>query len=77
MTGKPVDIERGVPIPITRHHKYPWESMEVGDSFFVSAEDDLHPSAVYQSALRACKRYAPRKYKSRTVDGGWRVWRTE
>jgi len=65
-------VEKGIPVPPVKN-KYPWLQMEVGDSFFVPGvtckEFRTQPSS-------AGRRYG-RKYASRSVDGGVRVWRVE
>lgn len=80
------NIEKNVPIPFARpfgrrESRYPYESMEVGDSFLVPTQEDT-PAAVLlrrmrQSALWASKRYNA-KFQVRSVpEGGVRVWRVE
>ena len=73
-------IDQCVPIPRKSGGsgappKYPFGSMEVGESFFMeaSSEEDIKP------VRSAASRYAKRnglEFASRTVDGGVRVWRT-
>lgn len=70
-------IEKGIPVPklvgTGRRNKYPFESMEVGDSFFVK-------DGKVKTLSRSCGTYGKRlerKFTSRTVEGGARVWRTE
>jgi len=68
-----IEIEKGIAIPERnlssgRACKYPWKTMEIGDSFFVS---DTKPNSGMASKIYG------RKFVSRTVDGGIRVWRTE
>lgn len=71
-----IKIEKNVPIPKPngsgRPAKYPWKSMEVGDSFFVNGgtkTTTLSNSAAYQRALTG------RKFAVRTEGEGVRVWR--
>lgn len=70
-------IEKGIPVPkmtgAGRKTKYPFESMQVGDSFFVK-------DGTVKTLSRSCGTYGKRlerKFASRTVDGGARVWRVE
>ena len=70
-------IEKSIPVPkltgAGRKTKYPFESMQVGDSFFVK-------DGTVKTLSRSCCTYGKRlerKFTSRTVDGGARVWRTE
>lgn len=70
-----IKIEKGIPIPEGdgrrgRAPKYPWRNMEVGDSFFVREK----PSAVARGACEAGKRCG-RKFISRRIDDGVRIWR--
>ena len=67
-----IKIEKGVPIPPRdrghRSSKYPWATMEIGDSFFV-------PKAkMGSSASIAGKRYQ-RKFTTRPEGDGTRIWR--
>lgn len=81
-----VEIEKNVPIPesvgvgagVGRGPKYPWEDMEVGDSFVTTTKN----SPGTPKELRD----EGRRFKAARieVDGeddekipGWRVWRTE
>ena len=70
-------IEKGIPVPkmtgAGRKTKYPFESMQVGDSFFVK-------DGTVKTLSRSCGTYGKRlerKFTSRTVNGGARVWRVE
>ena len=68
-----MQIEKNIPLPGDKlpHAKYPWDEMEVGDSFFANAEP---------SSLRSCARYQAGKkghrYTIRKEGEGTRVWRT-
>jgi hypothetical protein len=67
-------IEKGVPLPGRgRSPIYPFEQMEVGDSFAVP-EDKRH--VVGPAAAWFGKRHG-RKYSVRKTTGGFRVWRVE
>lgn len=85
-------IEKGVPLAKKTVQprgfapgKYPFEDMEVGDSFFYPATDgDSARKRMAASTLNYGKRRAkwfpgeaPRKYSIRSVEGGLRVWRVE
>ena len=70
-------IEKGIPVPkmtgAGRKNKYPFDAMEVGDSFFIK-------DGKVKTLSRSCGTYGKRlerKFTSRTVDGGARVWRVE
>lgn len=79
----PIVVEKGVPIPHSSNSsimsKYPFETMEVGDSFF-------RPTAQKQmvrAQAAVYKRYTPGwDYKTKTVPAtkdnppGVRLWRT-
>lgn len=71
-----IEIEKHVPIPRIKGHRYPWKELEVDDSFFVSSGDlkrtmDSLSSCRNQAQIRYGRRYTLRK-----EDGGVRVWRT-
>ncbi len=66
-------IEKGVPIPPRNPSrkgatKYPFEKMEVGDSFFVPLMRE------FSAASRWCKDHPDWKLLVRKVEGGYRVW---
>jgi len=71
-------IEHNIPIPVSRS-KYPFDEMEVGDSFFVKCEKK--DKAKKQGILFSCanqnakRRKSERTFSTRQVDGGIRVWR--
>ena len=69
------DISKGIDIPDGRA-SYPFEEMEVGDSFFIPCEDRKEANRRAANARNASYRYVERKYMARLVDGGVRVWRT-
>lgn len=76
--GRPqtgVVIEKGIPLPSRQvARKYPFDEMEVGDSFFVT---DVSVVLLHAHA----RRHSPRRFTCRTVvEGdikGVRVWRIE
>lgn len=72
-------IDRGVPLPIDRYI-YPFEDMQVGDSFFCpdGAEEPVLAARRVRVAVLAHmkKTYREAKYLVRVVDGGVRCWRT-
>jgi hypothetical protein len=70
-----IKVDKGVPLPsnITGVGKYPWEDMEVGDSF-------LFPPDVKSSAAYSVSRHQKRKgrdYVVRATPQGLRCWRTK
>jgi hypothetical protein len=70
-------IEKGVPIDVGRavygKSKYPFYRLEIGDSFFVA---DAKVGSLRNIGSNLGKRLG-RKFYTREVDGGARVWRTE
>jgi hypothetical protein len=82
--GVSFKIEKGVPPPKARGHtkplKYPWNEMDVGDSILVdiSAKDQDERRRLYQTARCAAYSYGKRKnrkFETRVVSKGIRVWR--
>lgn len=73
-----IKIEKNVPISEPqrgRNLKYPWPDMKKGDSFFVEGGRAMQ-QGLNASAYVWCKRHHPtRKFTTRAVDGGVRVWR--
>jgi hypothetical protein len=69
MTQPPID--KGIPIP----NRFPFEQMEVGDSFAVP--DGLNRTTVSVADNRYCKKN-DREYITRTIpDKTVRCWRTK
>lgn len=70
-----VEIERGIPVPKpVRPEKYPFRELKVGESFLVDWEPKI--VRVRYAAAMAAKRQK-RKFATRQVEGGVRVWRIE
>jgi len=71
-----IEIEKGIPIPNDgrgRPSRYPWTTMDVGDSFFIPGKTAHDFSGIASGAgFRT-----GRKFTTRTVEGGVRVWRIE
>lgn len=74
-------IEKNVPIPyIVRKYggKYPWEEMEIGDSFVIE-NPNLNARGYTQSYIGQPNiRYAPKRFSQHVQkDKSARVWRIE
>lgn len=72
------EVETGVPLP-DKHvrWKYPFEQLEVGDSFFVPNKDTTQMSALCKrAALRLGRRFVTAKF-DKDGQSGVRVWRME
>lgn len=74
-------IEKNVPMPASNNSRriYPFASMSVGDSFLVPTSDDKDAAAKKRTKVAAAitadaKRFG-RKFATRQVEGGVRVWR--
>jgi hypothetical protein len=72
-----IEVEKGVAIPNVQRRgttpKYPWRTLEVGDSFFAPG---TKASSMYRGA--AAQRLATGfTFMCRVVDGGVRVWRVK
>lgn len=81
-----IEIEKNVPIPArkssVRNKKYPFELMEVGDSFFVPERSvKTFGSTVSAAARRTGYKFATRQTAEHGQFGerveGVRVWRVE
>lgn len=72
-----IQIDKGIPVP-DHNRKYakqfPFEQMEIGDSFLVPLPAGKSPSSIY-SALSQAKKRLNINLTSARVDGGVRVWR--
>ncbi len=69
MNTSEIKIEKGIPIPsITTKSKYPWGSLEIGDSF-VSKKRNSNLTYVN-------RQYAPKRFVSKNMgEEGFRTWR--
>ena len=71
-----IKIDKGVPMVGQRTVKkllqYPWDKMEIGDSFLVR---DKLISYASRLAFDAKYQYKPKLFSCRTVEGGVRIWR--
>ena len=68
------EINKGVPVPpfaVHRNTKYPFRSMEIGDSFFVP--DIQHHNM--SSVMAYHKKAYGTQFTARQEDNGIRVWR--
>jgi hypothetical protein len=74
-----MNIDKKIPIP-NDHEKYHkgtqalLEKMEVGDSIFLGTRNEI-ASIRAQASCYGAK--VGRKFTSRKMDGGWRIWRVE
>ena len=66
-------VEKGIELPKGRigQQKYPWDEMDIGDSFYVAGGD---LKRIRWAATANGSKYG-RKYSVRAVDGGVRTWR--
>lgn len=74
------NIEKCIPIPPQGRSpgppsKYPWAQMEVGDSFFVPGAPPKGVAKQLKSAASQQATRHGRRYATRLVEGGVRVWR--
>ncbi len=67
-----IGIDKNVPIP-TGKIKYPFRQMEIGDSFFVAGATTTKLSSQMNITAKSIGNGC--KFRSKTVDGGVRIWR--
>ncbi len=81
VTLKSFVVERGVPLPPKPRpgphpgflrKRYPFNAMQIGDSFFVAGSNTLRIQA---SLVDAAKRAIHGDWTTRRVEGGVRIWR--
>lgn len=67
-------IEKNIPFEhaVSTRSSYPLAALDIGDSFLVA--DMMQRQVVRSSAYMFGRRYN-RKFKTKAVDGGVRVWR--
>ncbi len=71
-------IEKGIEAPKSRVGRYPWNEMEVGDSFLVPCRDD--EKRVVQTKLCGAssnRRKFGERYRAAQAEGGVRIWRVK
>lgn len=66
------EIEKSIPFP-HEAKKYPFDEMDVGDSFFVPNKK----SGAISGSKQIAQRRTGFKFVCRNVDGGVRVWRVK
>ena len=65
-----ITIDTDIPVPATRSHgKYPWQSLEVGHSFFAPINQKGGSSVAYGASKRYGKHFIGRKETKDGVDG--------
>uniref|UniRef100_A0A6M3IIX2 Uncharacterized protein n=1 Tax=viral metagenome TaxID=1070528 RepID=A0A6M3IIX2_9ZZZZ len=74
-------IEKGIPIPHSQHPggpppKYPFDEMEIGDSFLIRCEDKDRKKT-QASVLSSARRVALKQFITRGNSLGVRIWRIE
>jgi hypothetical protein len=66
-------VDHHVPMPFSKTQRYPWNQMEVGDSFFVKGVTAKQISSAKQHRQVA---YPGELFAVRRWEDGYRVWRT-
>jgi hypothetical protein len=64
-------IEKNVPLPEQNRYEWPFEKMEVGDSFFM---EGVKRTTIHATAYKAGVKLG-RKFSVKIEEGGFRVWR--
>jgi hypothetical protein len=74
-------IEKDIPLKEPKKSDYPFQKMEVGDSFLIEAEKSefkKHRAALFTAIYRLNTKAGDQiKITTRTVEDGLRVWRTK
>lgn len=73
--GRRYTVQKDVVVPKARWHKYPFATMEVGDSFVLAGSDDIEVSRVRASSCYYGIRHPPRKFSVRLADPETKVYR--
>jgi hypothetical protein len=77
-----IQIDKGVQMPTRQpRNDYPFQQMEVGDSFAVAIPEGAKPASVARRMYAAVQAHTKRaasgnKFAVRTMGGQVRVWRT-
>ena len=69
----PIVIEKNIPLPPrqNRASTYPFDDLEVGDSFFIEGKS----AKSFGSTVQAAAKRTGAKFTTRAFDDGVRVWR--
>jgi hypothetical protein len=75
-------IDHDVPIPnAPRNSRYPWDQMQVGDSFFVPDPDGKNGHLKLLNTMAGCASNQKKKKKTvytvRSESNGVRIWRVK
>lgn len=73
--GIEVGVDKDVPVPPRQYHVYPWERLEVGDSFGISRYVNVR--VIRCLASRMGKKLGMKFSVREIYDGMVRVWRME
>jgi len=65
-----IKIDKGIPIPELKRTKYPFDLMNIGDSFFA-------PKPNLTASIQCAHARTGFKFTSKFENGGTRVWRVE
>lgn len=76
-TNNEYEIESGIPIPPAQTRgrigpKYPWNEMEIGDSFVYPKSIKAARGVIYGAGKKSGK-----KFTARELNGQVRIWRTK
>lgn len=75
-----IKIEKGIPVPDNvnskRSKRYPFDDMEIGDSFFIECSDQ-DKRRIGVNIISNAGRRKPKRFTTLSVDGGMRCWRIE
>lgn len=74
MKAAKVKAESGIELPPRQRGRppvYPWETMKVGESFLARRPSVASGLDHYR------KKYAPKQFVSRMIDGKCRIWRVK
>ncbi len=68
------EISKNIPMPkVKTNIQYPWDDLEVGDSFLLNPGNRIPKSNITHANLR----YFPKKFTIRKTEEGFRAWRIE
>jgi len=74
-------IEKNLQLPTKRHNKFPFDKMEIGDSFLVPKSEITALENMRQNIYNAAAAYRTKqpdfKCSVKAVEDGIRVWRVK
>ena len=73
-------VDKKLPMPVFKERgvsRYPFDKMDVGDSFFVPMVDVASMKSLRQTTYNINRKKAPKSFKLSTEENGYRIFRVK